>query len=142
MKNSILPEFEDRIIRFFENRGDKIYYLYNGVRQNKNIFEIYSAYGNITLYVKESADEGFWGLNPKYVEEIEGTGATWFLVLLEGSVENGYLLSGKTVRRFIEENRWSSAKTGTRDYKIHDKEKELPKVYYFNDFKELMLRII
>ena len=134
----IFLEFENKVINYYQKKGYSIGYMYDGNRQNKHILEVSSDIDNFIFYVKESTlENGFWGLNPKYVEKIEDSEVTWFLVLLLQTSEVGYLLSGKTVRRYINENRWSSDSRG--EFKIH--ESELSRGFLFNSFDEFILRV-
>ena len=83
----------------------------------------YSANGSgiLTRYVQTRSEPipriGFWGLRKNQLDALNGSGLKWFVVLLIGPDEKGYLLTSEIVNRCVKDRRWSSA---DGEFKVHE----------------------
>ena len=90
----------------------------HGGRRSRNIVQIGSGGTAILVYVKVRTEApGFWGLNQNQLASLVSSGMPWYVVLIEGSSQTHYLLSGRRVEDAIRERRWTESHG---DYKIHE----------------------
>jgi len=113
-----------------------------GARKTSNILEVVPMprAAPLLLYVKTRSESGgFWGLRKNQMDALRGSGRNWFVVLLIGPGETGYVLSSDQVERSITERKWSFGHAG--DYKVHENH-EIKGAAEFNDWKALIASVI
>ncbi len=111
-----------------------------GHKSTRNLLRLSTKTGDTVLYVKDSTNEpGFWGINGNQVDRLNKSAENWFLVLLEGSGEAGFLLSGEQVSRGIARNRWS-LQADKAEYKIQVG--QIDHASRFSSFDQLLARLI
>lgn len=117
MNTAKLSQFIDFLVRHYAIRGTTVQPWQGASRRTKNILEI-NGQGNKTLvYIKDRSEApGFWGLNENQVFGLNKSNTPWFLVLLVGNSEEGYIFSDKQVQQGIIDSRWSRDK---KEYKLH-----------------------
>ena len=92
----------------------------------------------LLLHVKvSSSGGGFWGLRPRRLDFLRNGRCQWFLVLLLGSPETGYMLPSAEVDHCTSSGVWAPGKDGS--FKVH--EAGLSKEFYFRSFDELTERL-
>ncbi len=88
----------------------------------------------ILIYFKTRSDsEGFWGVNTNRVEALKKSRLPWFLALLVGPGETGYLLKDHDVLRALDG--WSRDQAG--EYKVHEP-RDLSGFKRFDRFDDLI----
>jgi len=88
----------------------------------------------VLVYFKTRTDsEGFWGVTPNRVKALERSELPWFLALLVGPGETGYLGRGPDVMRALPS--WSRARDG--EYKVHEP-RDLATFKRFEHFEDLI----
>jgi hypothetical protein len=120
---------------------------HGGSRCSESIFritELRSRKPRVTLYAKHATEEHgpsghFWGVTGNHIDALNTNICPWWLVLLFGDQEEGYLLSAGQVNRCISSGNWSS-EASRSEYKIH--ESTLPtQVSRFTTFTDLFRAI-
>ena len=111
-------------------------------RRGQNILRVQSGNKSILLYFKISdwrGPDGFWGVTPNRLLALRQSRLPWFLVLLRGPQERGYLGQANDVQRAIDENRWSCAQDG--EYKVHE-QRELEDFKPYDNYADLIADVI
>jgi len=104
-----------------------------------NILEINTPNEKMLLYVKvRGQSPGFWGLTSNRITEIDNSGIPWFVVLLLGSPNRGYLLPKHEVLGSIGNGNWTLSRDG--DYKVNEG-RYLKKNFSFDSFVEFVARL-
>ena len=99
--------------------GVEVHTWEGGHRRSANVLELRRESEAELVYVKTRSDaEGFWGLRSTFLDTFEASQLPWFVVLLIGPGEKGYLLSSDQVLSALAAERWSLGQAG--DYKVHE----------------------
>src|SRR5260221_11760046 len=107
----------DRFWQFLEETGFSVHN--SGIRGNVRLVTMDGAVG--FLYVRASNPggknytTGYWGVNKNILTRLQQKKSPWALVLLEGSVSNGYWFDSETVQSA--RKGWSFSERGC-EYKI------------------------
>ena len=120
---------------------------FGGSRRSQSIIRIRefpSGKPRVALYAKHATREHgpsghFWGVTGNHIDSLNTNICPWWLVLLFGDQEEGYVLSADQVNRCISSGDWPS-ETPRSEYKIHDS--TLPtQVSRFTTFTDLFRAI-
>jgi len=107
-----------------------------GSRDTSNLVQIEGTATRRLLYVKDrSEDPGFWGLNENQLSKLRSSGLEWFVILLVGPSESGYLLT--TVE--VEKGAGSWSRSGS-DFKVHEG-REISGGFQFGSFSDVFARL-
>lgn len=107
-------------------------------KRTANVVELESQSGHLILYVLTFRGRpGFWNISGGKIEEIISCQvASWWVVLLEGPNESGYLLTNQQVTDGLNEDKWTSVNDG---YKLHPH--NIPRTLRFNTFNRVFEEI-
>lgn len=110
-------------------------------RSSDHLLQVDTAGKATVLYVKESntPNRGFWGLTRNQVEKLEAAGIRWFAILLHGSINGGYLLSGGQVELRVRDGLFELSRDG--DYKVNEKT-DLHAEQRFEGLSQLLARVL
>jgi hypothetical protein len=136
MQLDIFSLFNNRLIDHY-SRNHVLVRRWSGGR-SRNIVELTTTPQATLLYIKVSnLDRGFWGLNSNQLLILDQAVAKWFVVLLNGSTDRGFVLPSLDVKHAMQHQKWSLSEAG--DYKVHDHEIR-PKAHFraFNTFISLI----
>jgi len=112
-------------------------------RWTKNIIKLNGSL-NCLLYFKIRSEEPYrWGVTKSRIEELQVSGKKWFVVLLFETPKNGYLLTSKNVKQYINEGLWPMGrdKKNKNEYKIC-RGKPLQNNYHFSTFEDFINSLI
>jgi hypothetical protein len=134
-----LTLFADRLARRCKGHGLRAGRWGGASRRTGNVLEIIARPRSTVLYVKDRSEPpGFWGLNESQLDSLRQSRSDWYVILLVGSAEQGYLLTSEQVERAISTRKWSFS---TTDWKIHEGS-ELAGAYRFNSFETLFDEVL
>ena len=84
-----------------------------------NILAVGTKPDETLLYVKSRSEPpGFWGLTANRIAELETSGKRWYVILLIGSAQTGYVLLSSLVVARTSTGAWKLAADG--DHKVHE----------------------
>jgi hypothetical protein len=127
----------DEILGEFVNRLEK-WGLSTGVevdQEQPNVFHLFGT-TEALLKVHASAEWAWWGLMRSQLSHLQDRGREWFLVLLLGSPDTGYLVPSRGVVACTNSRTWPLA---SGRYHIH--ERTLGSQFYFRSFHEMANRL-
>ncbi len=104
MANDILEDFKVRLADYYRETGTQVRTWATG--GSPNLIEVVTSPRPTLLYVKVSnlKDEVFWGLNHTQMDTMERSGMRWFVILLDGGSDRGYVLTESDVSQ--NRDRW------------------------------------
>jgi hypothetical protein len=112
----MLNEFTSGLQSCSGPAGGSLHKWHGGAKATGNLLELCSESGKISLYFKERSDPpGFWSLNQNQLAAIQTAGVPWFVVLLVGAPDHGFVLSSDQVMKNMPS--WSQSKA---DFKLHE----------------------
>jgi len=116
---SIQKEFELMLEEAGKQKGFRCKKYISPIRTTHNIVEL-SGQIDCLIYIHViSGEQHRWGVTKTRIEELENLHKKWFVVLLHGTHENGYLLSDGDVKRYISENLWPLGRGRNKnEYKV------------------------
>ena len=134
MSTSKLAAFTERLRKYCRGHGLTATRWQGASRRTANLVEIDTAPRRTVLYVKDRSEPpGFWGLNESQLDALRQSRSAWYVVLLVGSGEKGFLLSSDQVEKAIRTKKWT--RSGT-DWKVHEGA-EITGSLKFNGFETL-----
>ena len=134
----IIDDFQARLESWGSGRRLKVdwptWWVGPKNRSSRNIL-LLSGTTDLLLYVKVSSQEpGFWGLTRNRLRLLQVAPHKWFVVLLLGSSETGYLVPSAEVEHCTGSGVWGLATDG--DFKINPS--GLSEEFYFPSFDALI----
>jgi len=138
----IIDEFQDRLEEWGARDSLKVDWptWTRGSRliTSRNMLVLQGA-KDILLYVKvRSVAPWFWGITKNRLRLLRESPCAWFVVLLAGSPEAGYLVPASEVDSCVESGQWRLASDG--DFKIHPA--TLPEESYFGSVREFGSKLV
>jgi hypothetical protein len=113
-----VSEFTQELKQYSAKRGIEVSQWRGAHRNTENLLQISDGRERVLLYVKYRSDPpGWWGINENQLSSLSSSGLHWFVVLLVGGAESGYMLSSRQVSQGLSRGRWSRDQN---DYKLHE----------------------
>ena len=136
MSTSKVIQFTSALESECKSRKLKVGRWHGGSRDTSNLVQVEGTATKRLLYVKDrSEDPGFWGLNENQLNKLRSSGLEWFVILLVGQSETGYLLTAAEVERGT--GSWSR---GGSDFKVHEGQ-EISGGFRFASFSDAFTRL-
>jgi hypothetical protein len=136
-----IPDFRSMLSKVLGDKGISVSRWAGTSRPSDHLLQIETAGKATVLYVKESntPNRGFWGLTRNQVEKLESARIRWFAILLHGSINDGYLLSGGQVELRVRDGLFELSRDG--DYKVNEKT-DLNAEQRFLGLPQLLARVL
>jgi hypothetical protein len=136
MSTSKVIQFTAALERECKSRKLRVGLWHGGSKNTSNLVQIEGAAVRRLLYVKDrSEDPGFWGLNENQLSKLRSSGLEWFVILLVGPSESGYLLTTAEVEKGA--SSWSQSGS---DFKVHEGH-EVSGGFQFRSFSDVFPRL-